>query len=94
MRRVGGFAGHAQSFGFRFDPTLEGDAVIGRERFDSCQFFEEIEVPHGAAELAVGRALKAYRRLLVDRVQDDAVFHFAQLLRVDFASFAEGPGVL
>ena len=47
---------HAQTLGLRLDPTLKRDAVIRAEGFHAVQPLQKIEVPHGAAELAIGRA--------------------------------------
>ena len=56
-------AGDAQPFGLGFDAALESDAVIGAERFHAVELLQKIEVPHGAAEFAVGGAAQADIRL-------------------------------
>ena len=68
------FAGDAQSLGLGLDSALECDAVIGAERFHAVEMFQEIEVPHGAAELAIRGATQTDFRLPGDDAFDGRVF--------------------
>ncbi len=55
---------------------------------------EEIEVPPGAAELAVGRELQADRGLLVHDLLDLHVLDLAQIVGRDLALLEPGAGFL
>ena len=68
-----------------------GALELDRPRFgvdvlDVLQAFQEVEVPHGAAELAVGDGLQARLLLLFHQVCDGGVLGGGQLLAGD------GPG--
>src|SRR5581483_8367293 len=54
QHRVAGkaeLADDAQTLGLGLDAAFELDAVLGLEALDAVEAFEEIEMPHGAAEL-------------------------------------------
>jgi hypothetical protein len=78
--------------------ALERDAVIGAIRFDAIQALQKIEVPHGAAIFAVGRALQSDPGLFSDRLRDRSVLGGTQFVCRDFAaltacsSFLQGYG--
>src|ERR1700724_2743928 len=63
----------------------EGDAGLHDGLLDAIEAPEEIEMPPGAAELAVGDRLQAGRFLLFDDVHELAVFRRFQLARRDIA---------
>src|SRR6185436_10008007 len=56
---------------------------LGVEEFAAAELGEEIEMPPGAAEFAVGRELQADRSLLVHDLLDLEVLGLAQVLRRD-----------
>ena len=60
--------------------ALELDAVIELVEFDALEHAEEVEVPVGAAEFAVGRELEADLFLLPNDLFDLAVLDVSQLL--------------
>ena len=94
MRGEAHLAGDAQPFGLGLDAALEGDAVIGAERFHAVQMFQKIEVPHGAAEFAIGGAAQADLRLPGDDVFDRGVLGGAQIVGGDLAALAAGARLL
>ena len=61
--------------------ALELDAVVELVDLDALQHAEEIEVPPGAAVLAVGRELEADLLLLLDDLLDLAVLDLLELGR-------------
>src|SRR5581483_3802303 len=61
-----------------------GDAVSRAERLHAFQLLQEIEMPHGPAELAVGSAKKSDVRLLRDHPLDGRIFRGTQILCRDF----------
>ena len=63
--------------------ALELDAVLGLDDLDAFKPAEEVEVPPGAAELAVGDRLQADRLLLLHDVADRLVLDGAKLGRAD-----------
>jgi hypothetical protein len=84
---VAQFAGDDQARGGEFDdsiPAVELDVDPAADG-DALQFFQEIGMEKGAAELAVCDAVQAKRFLLLDRRLDRAVFRFTQRLSRDFA---------
>ena len=86
-------AGDADALRLGLD-ALELDAVIELVEFDTVEHAEEIEVPVGAAEFAVGRELEADLFLLPDDLFDLAVLDVLELLRGDRAFFALGARIL
>src|SRR5262249_53069193 len=66
------------------------DAVLGLVNLDAVEHAEKIEVPPGAAELAVARQLKAELFLLLDDLLDLAVLDRLELGGADGALFALG----
>ena len=78
MRMAGevDLAGDLDRLGFCFD-AVELDRRR-TDQFDALQSLEEIEMPPGTAEFAVGSELQADLRLLLDDLLDLAVFDFAQ----------------
>src|SRR5262249_31849567 len=66
------------------------DALLGLADLDAVEHAEKVEVPPGAAELAVGRKLKAELLLLLDDLFDLAVLDGLELGRGDGALFALG----
>ena len=63
----------------------EGDAGLHDGLLDAVEAPEEIEMPPGAAEFAVGDRLQAGIFLLLDDVLDLAVFHRFQFVCRDLA---------
>ena len=61
--------------------ALELDAVVELVELDAVEHAEEIEVPPGAAEFAVGRELEADLLLLLDDLLDLAVLDLLELGR-------------
>jgi hypothetical protein len=61
--------------------ALELDLALAFVRLDTLQFLEEVDVPEGAPELAVGDALKTDVFLLADDGLDLAVLDRLQLCR-------------
>ncbi len=59
MAREPQLAHHAQSLGLRLDAALKLDPVIGADGLDTIETFQEVEVPHRAAEFAIGGAAQA-----------------------------------
>ena len=70
--------------------AAELDALLGLVNFDAVERAEKLEVPPGAAKLAVGRQLKPQLLLLLDIVLDLAVLDGLELGRSDGALFAFG----
>ena len=70
--------------------AVELDAVIELVELDAVEHAEEIEMPIGAAELAVGRQLEADLLLLGDDLLDFLVLDLFQLGGRDLALFALG----
>ena len=56
------------------------DAVVGVKQFAARQLCEKVEMPPGAAELAVGRELQPGRGLLVHDLFDLHVLDLAQIV--------------
>ncbi len=71
-------AGHPHALGLGGDAG-ELDASAGRIQLDAVQTLVEIELPPGAAELAVGGDLQADLFLLADDLVDLAVFDLGEL---------------
>ena len=67
-----------QAFGLGVH-AVELDALIDRHALAALQAPEEVEVPPGAAELAVGDELEADRLLLGDQLADLLVLHGGEL---------------
>src|SRR5712691_2037822 len=74
--------------------AVELDAGVGLVEVDAVEHPKEIEVPPGAAELAVGRKLEADLLLLLDDLLDFPVFDRLELGRRDGALFVLGAGLL
>ena len=74
--------------------AAELDALVGLVDLDAVEHAEEIEVPPGAAELAVGRELEADLLLLLDDLLDLAVLDGLELGRRDRALLALGARLL
>ena len=70
--------------------ACERDALAGGVELDAVEPLVEIELPPGAAELAVGRELEADLLLLADRLLDLAVLDFLQLRGGDLAALMPG----
>ena len=70
------------------------DAVIGEVEADTVETAEEVEVPPGAAELAVGRHLEPDLLLFFDDPLDLAIFDRAQGIGGDLVALATRAGVL
>ena len=68
--------------------TVKLDAVIGRVKRHSAEPAKEIEMPPGAAKLAIGGELEPDLLLLFNRVFDLAIFDRAQRLGGDFVARA------
>src|SRR5450830_434617 len=68
--------------------ALELDAVVELVELDAVEQAEEIEMPPGTAELAVGGELKPDLLLLLDDLLDLAVLDRLELGRVDLALLA------
>ena len=68
--------------------ALKLDAVVELVDLDAVEHAEEIEVPPGAAEFAVGRALQADLLLLLDDLLDLLVLDLLQLSGVDLVLLA------
>ena len=73
-------AGHAQHHGLRLR-SLELDLALAEIGLDAVELAEEVVVPEGAAELAVGDGLEPDLLLLADDVRDLAVFDRLQRIR-------------
>ena len=86
-------AGDFQRLRLRLD-TLELDAVLGLHDLHALQFAEEVEMPPGAAELAVGHRLQADRLLLRHHVADRPVLDLAELGRTDLPFGTRDPRLL
>ena len=74
--------------------ALELDAVFGFIGFDAVETGEEVQVPEGAAEFAVGDALKTDGLFFGDQFPDGAIFDHGQFGGGDFARLALGTGIL
>ena len=94
MRGEPQLAGDAQPFRLRFDAAFESDAVIGAKRFHAVEMFQKIEVPHGAAEFAIGGAAQTDFGLLDDDVFDASIFGGAQIFAGDLTALAAGARLL
>ena len=68
--------------------ALELDAVVELVDFDAVEHAEEIEMPPGAAEFAVGGELEPDLLLLLDDLLDLAVLDLLQLGGADLALLA------
>src|ERR1700741_3292235 len=81
----------------RIMPGLDAgelDAGLRVKQLAAGQLGEEIEMPPGAAELAVGRKLEADRGLLVHDLLDFQVLDLAQIIRRDLALLPLGARLL
>ena len=65
--------------------ALERDALLHDVTFGAVETPEKVEVPPGAAELAVGDGLEPHLFLLLDHALDLAVFDRLELGRADRA---------
>src|SRR5258708_21962036 len=74
--------------------AAELDAVLGLVNLDAVEHPEKVKVPPGAAELAVGRQLKAEFLLPLDDLLDLAVLDRLELGGGDGTLFALGPRFL
>ena len=74
--------------------ALELDAVLGLDDVDAVERAEEIEMPPGAAELAVGHRLQPDRLLLRDDVADQPVLDGAKRVGADLALGPRGARLL
>ena len=74
--------------------AVELDALLGLVNLDAVEHPEKVEVPPGAAELAVGRKLKAELLLPLDDLLDLAVLDRLELDGGEGALFALGPRFL
>ena len=86
-RVVGGkadLAGHLQRLRLGLH-ALELNAVVGLDDVDAVEPAEKVEMPPGAAELAVGHRLQPDLLLLGDDVADQAVLDRAKLVGADLA---------
>ncbi len=72
----------------------ERDALAGRVELDAVEALVEIELPPGAAELAVGRELEPDLLRLADRLLDLAILDLLQLRGGDLAALMPGAGLL
>ena len=72
----------------------ELDARIGMIEFAAGQLGEEVEVPPGAAEFAVGGELQPDRRLLVHHLLDFHVLDLLEVVGADLALLEFGAGFL
>src|SRR5262249_16732474 len=86
-------AGHAHALVARLHPG-KGNAVIHDMALDPVEAPEKIEVPPGAAELAVGDRLEPDLLLLLDGALDLAVFYRLDLRRADLPCGAPPPRFL
>ena len=89
---VGGkveLARHAQALGLGLD-AVKLDAVIEHDPLATLKAPEEVEVPPGSAELAVGGELQADLLLLPDDLLDLLVLDPLELVRRDLALLALG----
>ena len=68
--------------------ALELDAVVELVELDAVEHAEEIEMPPGATEFAVGGELEADLLLLLDDLLDLAVLDLFELRRADGALLA------
>ena len=85
-------ARHAQHHRLRVR-ALEFDLALAEIGLDAVKLAEEIVVPEGAAEFAVGDDLQADVFLLLDDLFDFAVFDRFQGIGVDLAALALGARV-
>ena len=72
----------------------ELDALVGMKQLAAGQIGEEVEMPPGAAEFAVGRELQADRGLLVHDLLDLHVLDLAQVVGGDLALLQLGARLL
>ena len=86
-------AGDLQALGLGLD-AVELDAVVEHHALAALELPEEIEVPPGAAELAVGGELQADLLLLPDDLLDLLVLDLLELVGRDLALLALGARVL
>jgi hypothetical protein len=86
-------AGDADALRLGLD-ALELDAVVELVDLDVVEHAEEIEMPPGAAKLAVARELEPDLLLLGDDVADLAILDLLELTRGDLAFLALGAGIL
>ena len=86
MRMAGeaDLADDADALGLGLDAGKD-DAPAGIEHLDAVEALVEVELPPGAAELAVGRELEPDLLLLLDDLLDLAVFDLAKLRVGDLA---------
>ncbi len=74
--------------------ALELDLALAQIGFDAVELAEEVVVPEGAAELAVGDRPQADVFLLPDDFFDLAVFDCLQVIRADLAALVLRPRLL
>ena len=74
--------------------AAELNALVGIVNLDAVEHAEEIEVPPGAAELAVGRELETQLLLLLDDLFDLTILDGLELGRRDRTLFALGARLL
>jgi hypothetical protein len=67
------------------DAALEVHAGIGLDGGDAIEMFQEVEMPEGAAELAIRHRLQADLLLALDQGPDLAILDLLQGLIRDFA---------
>ena len=94
-----GMAGKSQLSGHPHGPRLGLDAVkldslLGVVTFDAFEPFEEVEMPPGAPELAIGRGSEADLLLAGDDLADFPVLDLAQHIGRDLAGLAPGARLL
>ena len=77
----------ARAFGPRRH-AREGDSLVHHVALDAAETPEEIEMPPGAAELAVGNRLEPGLLLLGDRALDLAVLDLGERVGVDLVARA------
>ena len=84
-------AGDAQAFGFGL-AFLKSDALLGVITFDAFQFFQEIQVPEGAAKFAIRNSEESDRFFFGDQIFDAAVFYGLEFFGCNGAFFPFGAG--
>src|SRR5262245_749696 len=87
MAREADLADDARALGPRLH-ARERDPLVHHVALETSEAPEKIEMPPGAAELAVGDRLQAHRLLLLDQPLDLAVFDRFELGRRDLALLA------
>jgi hypothetical protein len=74
--------------------ALERHAGVFGDDLDAVEPAEEVEVPEGAAELAVGYGVQPDLLLAADRMEDRLVFDVPQCGGVDLAVLEAGTGLM